>query len=460
MLFIGRQYRRRRLETEVRPEAIIGPPRRPPARVRPRVGRDPRRRPGDQVRPDDGGRRHARSTSPTMPTPASAIRERFARQLPGVPLVVVESPYRSLVRPLVRYLEDAGGARRRRRPRRAAARVRAAPLVGAVPLQRERPPDPRGAAGPREHPRRRGAVPAGRRGGPRRVVRRRARCRSLAAGPKVWPMAEEEVAPPAPDWGGASAAEAVPAEPAGDPDAGRAAGRHHGRRLRPDLAPDRRLRGGRGGPVHPHRDAARRARGPTGLAYVANATPSRILVPGLCWPHAIGADLAGRAVVSTIPGPTDMATQFLLYRQWSIPADAATAGIVFNAFFETLSDLVLPLIATIGVLMAGHTPRPAVIVLSVVGVVVLVLALLLLVAIVRSESLARPAGSGLQRDRPPRLGPVPPPAADGDRRRRHAGPRAVARDPVATRGPRVRGRRPRAGSPGSSSCRCRCGRSA
>lgn len=38
---------------------------------------------------------------------AAVIRERFARQLPGVPLIVVESPFRSLVRPLVRYLEDA-----------------------------------------------------------------------------------------------------------------------------------------------------------------------------------------------------------------------------------------------------------------------------------------------------------------------------------------------------------------
>jgi hypothetical protein len=38
---------------------------------------------------------------------AAEIRERFARQLPGLPLIVVESPFRSLVRPLVRYLEDA-----------------------------------------------------------------------------------------------------------------------------------------------------------------------------------------------------------------------------------------------------------------------------------------------------------------------------------------------------------------
>ena len=35
------------------------------------------------------------------------LRARFERQLPGVPLVIVESPYRSLVRPLVRFLEDA-----------------------------------------------------------------------------------------------------------------------------------------------------------------------------------------------------------------------------------------------------------------------------------------------------------------------------------------------------------------
>ena len=80
----------------------------------------------------------------------------------------------------------------------------------------------------------------------------------------------------------------------------------------------------------------------------------RILIPALSWPRAVGADLAARAVVSTIPGPTDIATRFVLYRQWAIPADTATAGIVFAAFFETLSTLVLPLIATIGVVVTGQ----------------------------------------------------------------------------------------------------------
>ena len=36
---------------------------------------------------------------------AELLRERFERQIPGVALVIVESPYRELVQPLIRYLE-------------------------------------------------------------------------------------------------------------------------------------------------------------------------------------------------------------------------------------------------------------------------------------------------------------------------------------------------------------------
>jgi amino acid transporter len=37
---------------------------------------------------------------------ADGLRERFAQQLPAIPLVIVESPYRELVRPLIRFLEE------------------------------------------------------------------------------------------------------------------------------------------------------------------------------------------------------------------------------------------------------------------------------------------------------------------------------------------------------------------
>ena len=39
------------------------------------------------------------------PDEAAEMRERWERQMPGVPLVVVESPYRALVGPLLAYLD-------------------------------------------------------------------------------------------------------------------------------------------------------------------------------------------------------------------------------------------------------------------------------------------------------------------------------------------------------------------
>ena len=135
----------------------------------------------------------------------------------------------------------------------------------------------------------------------------------------------------------------------------------------------------------------------TAVAYIANAGPYRVLVPALSWPHAVGSDLAARAVVSTVPGPTDVATRFVLYRQWSIPTDVASAGIAFAALFETFSYLALPLIATAGALVIGHPTQSRALLFALIGLIVLVAAAVLLVSVVRSESLARKLGGWLDR---------------------------------------------------------------
>jgi putative heme transporter len=132
-------------------------------------------------------------------------------------------------------------------------------------------------------------------------------------------------------------------------------------------------------------------------AYVANAVPSRVLLPDLGWPRAVASDLAARAVVSTIPGPTDIATRFVLYRQWAIPTDKATSAIGFVTLSDLVSALVLPLIAVPGVLIAGTTVRPSVAWVSLISVGVLGLASLLNMAILRSESFAGRFGDWLQR---------------------------------------------------------------
>jgi amino acid transporter len=104
MLFIGMQYQRRRVETEVPAASVIGPPRRHQRVIVP--ASDVTR---DVVQAIRFGRTMSDDVRAVHVTDDLAarelIRERFARQLPGVPLVIVESPYRSLVRPLVRYLE-------------------------------------------------------------------------------------------------------------------------------------------------------------------------------------------------------------------------------------------------------------------------------------------------------------------------------------------------------------------
>jgi uncharacterized protein (TIRG00374 family) len=132
------------------------------------------------------------------------------------------------------------------------------------------------------------------------------------------------------------------------------------------------------------------------IAYVASAGPSRALISGLSWPHAVGSDLAARAVVSTVPGPTDAATRFVLYRQWSIPADVASSGIVLASLFETFAYFALPVLAITALLIGGQPASSQAILLALVGLVVLAAAAMLLVSIARSETLAPRLGAWLE----------------------------------------------------------------
>ncbi|HEY8631729.1 MAG TPA: APC family permease, partial [Candidatus Limnocylindrales bacterium] len=108
MLFIHRQYERRRLEVHVRPEAIIGLSLRRQHVIIPvpEVTRD-------VVQAVKFGRSMSEDVTAVHVTDdvdrGEEIRGRFERQIPGIPFVIVESPYRQLVRPLIRFLEDTAG---------------------------------------------------------------------------------------------------------------------------------------------------------------------------------------------------------------------------------------------------------------------------------------------------------------------------------------------------------------
>jgi hypothetical protein len=104
MLFIERQYRQQAKELEVRPEVVIGPPSRRERVVIPVPGIN-----RAVVQAVNFGRTISDDVVVVHVTDdvesAEALRQRFEHQMPGVSVVIVESPFRSLIRPFVTYLD-------------------------------------------------------------------------------------------------------------------------------------------------------------------------------------------------------------------------------------------------------------------------------------------------------------------------------------------------------------------
>jgi amino acid transporter len=104
MLFIQRQYRASAEHLAVRPDFVVPPLRREERAIVPVPGINRAVIQAVNV---------ARSIAPDIravmisdePDEAAKVRERWQRQMPDVPLVVVESPYRALVGPLLAYLD-------------------------------------------------------------------------------------------------------------------------------------------------------------------------------------------------------------------------------------------------------------------------------------------------------------------------------------------------------------------
>jgi amino acid transporter len=104
MLFIGREYEGAERELFVKPEISIG---RPSRRQRVVVPMQDMRR--DAIQALKLGLTMSDNVSAVHVTDdlvaAERFKERFERQISGVSLVIVESPYRELVRPLIRYFQ-------------------------------------------------------------------------------------------------------------------------------------------------------------------------------------------------------------------------------------------------------------------------------------------------------------------------------------------------------------------
>ncbi len=104
MVFIHRQYRASAEHLAVRDNAVFPPPQREERVIVPIPGIN-----RAVVQAVNVGRSIAPDVRAVLisdePEEAAALRTRWERQLPDVPLVIVESPYRALVGPLLAYLQ-------------------------------------------------------------------------------------------------------------------------------------------------------------------------------------------------------------------------------------------------------------------------------------------------------------------------------------------------------------------
>jgi hypothetical protein len=104
MLFIHRQYQASAEHLAIRPDAVIPPPRRDERVIVPVPGIN-----RAVVQAVNVGRSIAPDVRAVLisdePEEAAEIRRRWEQQLPDVPLVIVESPYRALVGPMLAYLQ-------------------------------------------------------------------------------------------------------------------------------------------------------------------------------------------------------------------------------------------------------------------------------------------------------------------------------------------------------------------
>ena len=104
MLFIHRQYSASAAHLKVREDIVLPPPRREERVIVPVPGIT-----RAVVQAVNVGRSIAPDVRAVLisdePEEAAQIRERWERQIPDVPLVIVESPYRALVGPMIAYLD-------------------------------------------------------------------------------------------------------------------------------------------------------------------------------------------------------------------------------------------------------------------------------------------------------------------------------------------------------------------
>ncbi|MEA2001725.1 MAG: lysylphosphatidylglycerol synthase transmembrane domain-containing protein [Actinomycetota bacterium] len=131
-----------------------------------------------------------------------------------------------------------------------------------------------------------------------------------------------------------------------------------------------------------------------GVALARLAVEPLLLVavtPGLTWSRALGGYLAPAATAAVVPGPSDMAARYAMFRSWGISSAQTSASVVLVLLYTTLARIALPPIAA-GVLLVFGRSNAKLSSVAMIAVGVLATVIVVLVLLLRSDQTARRFG--------------------------------------------------------------------
>lgn len=116
--------------------------------------------------------------------------------------------------------------------------------------------------------------------------------------------------------------------------------------------------------------------------------------PNLRWPRALPGFLAPAATASVIPGPSDLAVRYAMFRSWGYSGGQTSASVMLVFLYNTFAKVALPVVAA-GLLLAFGRSNAQLETLAIIAAGILTGGVILIALLIRSEQTARRIGHAI-----------------------------------------------------------------
>lgn len=116
--------------------------------------------------------------------------------------------------------------------------------------------------------------------------------------------------------------------------------------------------------------------------------------PDLRWGRALPGFLAPAATASVIPGPSDLAVRYAMFRSWGYSGAQTSASVMLVFLYNTLAKVALPVVA-VGLFLFFGRSNAQLETVAIIAAGILAGAVILIALLIRSESTARRIGHAI-----------------------------------------------------------------